>query len=362
MRITLKLSFLTSALIALFAISNSAIAFHEAAGLKCMACHTMHASENGSESDVIGGNGFDAALTSGVTSGGNPMLLVQANETDLCLACHGEGVSSNGSGPKVMSSSGTQSTALPGGDFWTSTQTHSGDDGRGGEGHNPYHTPLASDSAIIPADENLSDPLTPPGASNPIGKWDCVACHAPHQNDNSPSYGQANPDFRMLWSKPAGLGSGVTFNAVEGSIGLEESDTNHSGYRDNVSTWCAVCHPNFHNEENSDWLIHPTDAFLNGSTGIFNIYNGNPAGGANYSIITPIQDPNATSATDFAATTSSSVMCLSCHRAHAASTTASHSDYANATRVNRTRNMTRWSNEVASGSGLGCNKCHDKGE
>ena len=78
MKGAINLGFLTLIVAALaFAFGNSAMAFHQAAELVCMACHTMHASENGSPAGVIPANGFAAAPASGVTPGGNPKLILR---------------------------------------------------------------------------------------------------------------------------------------------------------------------------------------------------------------------------------------------------------------------------------------------
>ena len=365
MRKTMKFGFLALMVTALaLAVGSSSMAFHEAAELKCMSCHTMHASENGSNVNVTSGNGFDAAPTGGVTAGGNAFLLVDDNATDLCLACHSAGGSAstftdaNGDAPPhVMSLGGSAAIALPGGDYWSSNQTHTGDAGRGGRGHNPYYSSSTSSSTIMWDDENYSttDDRLPPGGSVTLSKWDCVSCHAPHQNDGGGSYGNANPTFRMLWSQPAGQGAGVTVTALESTLTADESDTNHTAYQDNFSEWCGQCHGNYHNDNISN-TIHPSGELLPSTMRTAYNLNPSPGVGGDYSYLVPVEDTTATTA-DFDIGVNPRVMCMSCHRAHAASTNASLAA------VNRdTRNVTRWDMEQASGSGTGCNKCHDKGE
>jgi hypothetical protein len=98
----------------------------------------------------------------------------------------------------------------------------------------------------------------PPGGSTTLIKWDCGSCHAPHHGDVSVWSGTAAP-FRLLWSKPAGQGSGhVTFDALGADLTIDEANTNHTAYRDNSSEWCAQCHTNFH-ETAGAWTIHPLD-------------------------------------------------------------------------------------------------------
>jgi hypothetical protein len=354
MRRTMNLGFLALMVAALaFAFGHSAMAFHQAEELVCMACHTMHASENGGPTGVTPANGFAAAPAGGVTPGGNPKLILQPGVTDLCLACHRESGSastfadpSGDAPPHVMSSGGSQAIALPGGDYWSSNQTHAGDAGVGGRGHNPYYTDAIIQSAVISPDGNYADPKLPPGGSISLSKWDCGSCHAPHHGDVSVAYGTAAP-FRLLWSKPAGQGSSnVTFNAVGANLTLDEANTNHTAYKDNSSEWCAQCHTNFH-ETAGNWTIHPSGFGLPGA--MKSVYNL-----VGYNYIVPVEDINAT--TGAFSPGAHVVTCMSCHRAHGAATNA-----ALAARHTDTRNITRWDNETASGADDGCNKCHSKG-
>jgi hypothetical protein len=355
MRRTMNLGFLALMVAALaFAFGHSAMAFHQASELVCMACHTMHASENGGPTGVTPANGFAAAPAGGVTPGGNPKLILQPGVTDLCLACHSESGSastfadpSGDAPPHVMSSGGSQAIALPGGDYWSSNQTHAGDAGVGGRGHNPYYTDAIIQSAVISPDGNYADPKLPPGGSISLSKWDCGSCHAPHHGDVSVAYGTAAP-FRLLWSKPAGQGSSnVTFNAVGANLTLDEANTNHTAYKDNSSEWCAQCHTNFH-ETAGNWTIHPSGFGLPGA--MKSVYNL-----VGYNYIVPVEDINAT--TGAFSPGAHVVTCMSCHRAHGAATNA-----ALAARHTDTRNITRWDNEIASGADDGCNKCHSKGD
>ena len=370
---TMKLGFLALMVAVLaLAVGGSSMAFHEADELKCMSCHTMHASENGSAAGVTPTNGFDGAPAGGVTPGGNPFLLVDDSITDLCLGCHSEGGAASpfydvdgDKAPHVMSASGTQVPALPGGDYYNSNLPH-GISGIGARGHNPYYTAGGVSSLLMWDDKNLTDDRFPPGGSTTLGRWDCVACHAPHQNDVSTLYGTANPNFRMLWSQSAGQGSGpITITALEGNLTADESDLNHSAYRGNFSQWCAQCHGNYHNDNASN-TIHPSGELL--PSVMVSVYNSNPSPDptARYSYLVPFEDPNAGTGDFDAPTNFPRVMCMSCHRAHASSTTAEapNIDVYNddPTLINNTRNITRWDMERASGSGLGCNKCHDKGD
>lgn len=167
----------------------------------------------------------------------------------------------------------------------------------------------------------------------------------------------------MLWKNPGGFGGGAPFNAVESVLTSDESDANHSGYQGNVSAWCGSCHGDFHNQSPPNY-VHQSGVNLQSTIATY--YNNNPEEGGmgvpSYLFIVPVQDSEVPIDEDFSVTASSQVMCLSCHRAHAAATKASHDYYTDDTLLNNTRNMTRWDMERPSGSGLGCNKCHDKGD
>jgi hypothetical protein len=379
---TMKLGLLALMVAALaLAVGGLSMAFHEAAELKCMACHTMHGSEDGGTGGITVANGFEAVPDSGY-DGPHPKLLLQPSVTDLCLACHSTGGSAfdftdedGDPAPHVMTNGPGTDPGLPGGDYY-SVRLGGGDHRTG---HNPYYSdgPSPTVSGLIASDAvHGLDGRDPPGNTITISRWDCVACHAPHKDDYNDDYLQAG--WRMLWANPANAAtSGVSFVAKGGNVPSDdpdesgstagadpiypESDEAHTAYQDNVSQWCGQCHRTFHVDAGS--FLHPSDRPLPGT--YVSDYNSNPSGAANYSFIVPVQDLGATTH-DFAAGSGSIVMCLSCHRAHAAAANASHPDYDvppySTDYINDTRNMTRWDMTRPSGAGRGCNKCHDKGD
>lgn len=101
-----------------------------------------------------------------------------------------------------------------------------------------------------------------------------------------------------------------------------------------MGLWCASCHPRMHT--NSGLLVHPIDRALNaaGENGYYNAYrnSGNKAGTAAtaYNSLVPFAMDGATraqlaaaasntnsAASQAGAAPTDTVMCLSCHRAHA---------------------------------------------
>ncbi len=115
-----------------------------------------------------------------------------------------------------------------------------------------------------------------------------------------------------------------------------------------MGLWCAACHPKMHT--NSGLLVHPIDAALNtgGENGYYNVYvnSGNKTGTAAtaYLSLVPFAIDGATRSTlastagltnganaaSAGANPTDTVMCLSCHRAHASGF----------------QNDIRWENEV----------------
>ncbi len=101
-----------------------------------------------------------------------------------------------------------------------------------------------------------------------------------------------------------------------------------------VGLWCASCHPKMHT--NSGLLVHPIDRALNagGENGYYNLYvnSGNKTGtaataynslvpfamdGASRAALASAASNSGSAASQAGAGPTDTVMCLSCHRAHA---------------------------------------------
>jgi len=289
--------------------------FHNADGLICNKCHTMHASEDGELPTMPG----DA----GPMLGPNPHLLYKAEVTDLCLVCHAGELNSTGA-PIVLApdeaSMGTTHPLLPGGDFFYTQGA-----AEKSNGHDPGGT-------IIGVDNTFTNS---PGGTFLSANETCISCHDPHG-------GSPANDYRLLKLKPGDwTGADLIVVGVEGHPGTDE-EGNPPGYGSGFAVWCGACHGDFHNPTTGgSWLKHPTDTALG--------FGGNitvPANyGATYQWTHPVEWPGGT----FDNLTAE-VFCLSCHRAHATAYS----------------NSTRWDNTEPSGvdgdgDGAGCNKCHEKG-
>lgn len=408
--------------------------YHSYDGLVCADCHTMHFSEGGT-------------TPAGADAGGPWQKLLKKKTTaDICLGCHTEGSNSHatafggallGSGapgwsaPIVMTLDGSdpdgKGIAIPGGDFYFSNVDPA-------KGHNPSWTD-GNQAASMATDPTLASafPPTVPGISTAYTEadWDCHTCHGMH-NRFSGSYtawrqlkrkingvvvsgdvsglgvetatgnkGATAAGFEPLESNSRGDIQGTSYvntrgdgTALDGAdLALPYSETNKNVYRGGFSSFCSVCHGNFHGGIETSmvsnvatsttgntagaahWMRHPTNVPMDG--GSYNVgkytvtvtntqgTNPNPVG---YDWKYPLRrvggtwtTTNVSTAGEVAAT--DQVMCLSCHFAHAG-------PEANSLRWNEAGQAAFIQNGVSDSYGdasngdnpaFGCNKCHQKG-
>ncbi|OGQ99170.1 MAG: hypothetical protein A2521_08730 [Deltaproteobacteria bacterium RIFOXYD12_FULL_57_12] len=337
------------------------------AGDVCVNCHTMHNSQNNA---VMG------------TAGTNPQLLLSSS----CLGCHTG--TNNGTTVKhhVLTTAGAPTaTQLAGGNFyWTDQADNAANDAKA---HNV--TGLTTNSG----DTALGD--TPPGAAGAMaGNITCAAttgCHGKRTtvyvtgaDEFSDLGGAHHANTSGQISLPTVGSPGTGYRFLDGIKGYEvanreyETDqtaASHNEYyganRANdsdsdtatISSLCAQCHPNFHNDSGgqalgsgasniaSPWLRHPTDIKMNNASEYAAYYT------AGYSVLAPVARsavPAASSATvDAVAGTDAIVMCLSCHKAHG-------SEYADILRWDYDAGTTACVSEIGAGPGAGCGcfKCH----
>jgi hypothetical protein len=104
---------------------------------------------------------------------------------------------------------------------------------------------------------------------------------------------------------------------------IAETPTLHTAYQGGMSAWCANCHGNFHN--NSTQMRHPSGMTIGAAISqIYGIYNGtsDQTGGTPATSYIPqvaFEDPGMTPTSTAGPAATSQVSCITCHRAHGAS-------------------------------------------
>jgi predicted CXXCH cytochrome family protein len=336
---------------AIIALGTTAYAFHSGGVAECMGCHNIH----------------DAASTSA--------LLVGTDISSTCLSCHGA-TSAGSYHIASMDIAGTNDNVIPrqmtpGGDFgWLlKTFTWSPESGTSSteEGSVHGHSIISADNPGFDVDPVNA---TAPGGTMDASLLSCTSCHDNHgklrrlsngtfattgapiigsgsyTDSADPAAGQAVGVYRLLRGTGSSAGSGGVslngvFNAVVASTYNRSEATSQTAvaYGAGTSDWCATCHPDMLSASSPNHT-HPTNQGFSGTVvANYNAYMGSGlTGNPDFDTIVPYQEDNET---DYAAlrtaantptrdaTTSSRIMCLSCHRAHA-------SGFAH---------MTRWQNE-----------------
>lgn len=313
-------------------------AFHDGGAGNCDGCHTIHNSEGGMS----------------VAASPGHWLLKGIDPGSICLNCHA-GLGSE-SQPNVASADGSAMT--PGGDFYWLTKTFSWQTGTSA-GSSHGHNIVALDYGFS-ADGLL---LQAPGGTYMSADLTCTSCHDPHGRargagaggnlpiSGSGSYGSIPSPltrfgtYRLLGSIGYNGGShvqGCFFNnpapvaSQNEAVPFGESDASHVAYGSGMSEWCINCHTGFdtgmggmggggggsgmhHTAGNN---VHLTPERISN----YNAYvrTGDLSGSASTSYLqfvpfeqgvtdASLLDPTSTQGPD----SSSNVMCLTCHRAHA---------------------------------------------
>jgi hypothetical protein len=343
-----------------FGLYGTGYAFHDGGVARCEGCHTMHNSLNGTAMRTLGGM---TQFNSGA------WLLQGADASSACLNCHGTGdaTSSYHVSTETVTAGGATVPAqyTPGGDFsWIKSTINSVGSNRG---HN-----IISASFNYVQDARLT---VSPGGSYPANVMGCSGCHDPHGKTRrltdgsyvnpalgtavlpigeSGSYG-AEPTatyavgaYRLLGGAgyaPVAAGGTVTFTnnpplAVSPSSynRTEGATMTRVVYGNGMSEWCANCHSG----------IHLTTAYTSGTVGLKHPAGNNATLGAiadNYNAYVSSGNLTGTSATSYNSlvpyeeqstnvadmltravtdnsqlagpSASSTVSCISCHRAHA---------------------------------------------
>jgi len=328
-------------------VSTTAFAFHEGGVGECAGCHSMHS-----------------------PAAGGTRLLVGTDPSSACLTCH-EHAGDTGPFSYHISTNLADMPAgtaplqrTPGGDFgWLKKSYTFLLDGitTTDDGANMGHDIKAIDFGYTGRSNN---PTTAPGGTFSTANLGCNSCHDAHGRTRrlatgtlattgapikgSGSYTDAanEPDatgavglYRLL-AGPGYTQGGVTFDGapaakVQSSYNRSEDTTStRVAYGAMTTTghqtwgdWCATCHPGMHS---ASAYVHPVDAsFGNGTDTNYNQYvkSGDMTGGAGataytslvpFAIATTAYTDLVTAAGSTAGAGSTSrVMCLSCHRAHA---------------------------------------------
>ncbi|MBD3298928.1 MAG: hypothetical protein GF341_09755 [candidate division Zixibacteria bacterium] len=300
-----KVLLLTAALC--LVLAGSAWSFHDEGVAHCNGCHTMH-------------NSQDNAPVDADNAAGNDYLLVDETASDVCLGCHATGL-----GAVFATDPLTPAPLKGGGNFIFLLEDNLNDGHAGGDPANWIPGDAAGHNLNAPGyglSADLTNTQAPGGAFN--SSWlGCSSCHDPHGNTN----------FRMLYGAGDVQDGLATFtNAAPEASGLSiffgsESPSSHTAYASGMSEWCANCHGDFHNTTYPSVLKHPTGVAIgpaiasayNAYNGTSNIGGGDPA--LAYLPEVPFEDADTsyTTSSTQGPTSSSKVMCLTCHRAHATS-------------------------------------------
>jgi hypothetical protein len=311
----------------LFGMSGTAGAFHSGGVAPCDGCHSMHQSQ----SNPIQGLG-------------NNILTKGTDASSTCLNCH----AGQGSPASESIFSPDCSAMTPGGDFcWLGKSFTWVDGSSPGDSHG--HNIIAQDYNLT-ADTRHT--LAPGGSylANDLG---CNSCHDPHGKSRaglpvkgSGSYG-AIPEpgitlgsYRLLGGSDYDGGGHVPgyvfFNdppvaSQNSAVPYGETDMSHADYGSGMSEWCANCHAGILLNSHKGGLNafeHPVGngAGLEDFIAAYNSYvsTGDLSGSVatSYLALVPFErgvtdtallNPNSTLGPD----SSSNIMCLTCHRAHA---------------------------------------------
>lgn len=303
-------------------MSEDVHAFHRGSVGQCEGCHSMH-------------NAKDIATN---------WLLAGTDPGSVCLNCHA-GIGSSNS-PHIASPDG--SAMSPGGDFyWVQKDFTWMGGASAGDSHG--HNIIAQDYGFI-MDTRL---VQAPGGTYLASDLSCTSCHDPHGKNKSglpvsdtgsyggiPAAGTALGSFRLLGGTGYDGGAHVQGHSFtddvpvarqSSSMQYAETDSSHVDYGSGMSEWCANCHSGILNSEHKSTggsFEHPAgnNALLDDFVSTYNSYvkTGDFTGirATAYLALVPFErgetdinllDPASTQGPD----SSSNIMCLTCHRAHA---------------------------------------------
>jgi len=313
---------LVAAFVVAIGFSTVADAFHGGGVAHCDGCHSMHNSAENAASGTP-----------------NNTLLKGSDASSTCLNCH------NGAGGYHIADDAGLTNMKAGGDFgwlrngwsisqWGSTHSFAGD--------NAGHNIIAADFGYNVDGTNT----VAPGGTYASSKLGCTSCHDAHGQvmdgtkggmgpiSVSGSYGAADPtdgsihgNYRLLGDSlyEAGSLSGDNFGFSANAPVATANGSNGASvdYGSGMSEWCANCHSYIGQPAKH---VAGAAALLNGYGSNYNSYvaTGNFTGvvATAYDDLVPFErgvtDGSLLDVTSTVGTNgSSTVMCLTCHRAHA---------------------------------------------
>ncbi len=347
-----KLSLILVAAVAVvFGLSGISFAFHEGGVANCTGCHQMHNS---------------------VTTN----LLVAADASSVCLNCHGVSGQSSyhvATADSDMPAGTPPANQGPGGDFGWLHKTYiftvlgaQATDLGPAHGHNIIASGYSTGYTVD------TDNPTAPGGTFPSNQLACTSCHDMHGKGRWLTTGVYAKSGQAIWTSGSYgalpstsstgelLSTGVyrmlragdtvvaaTFPATP-PVAVANSTYNRSefftqtrtAYGSGISDFCGTCHPDMH--ITAGIQRHPTNQIMSGTViGNYNSYvkTGNMSGSptTSYLSLVPFEegqtyspanintlkshaqtdDSNLNGPGSGTVPATATIMCLSCHRAHA---------------------------------------------
>ncbi len=340
-------------------LESSSAAFHSGGAGLCVGCHSIH--------------GSDVATT------GGPSLLREQDPSSACLYCHQQAGDAGPTDHHVSTPASELSQGVPpkqltpGGDFGWLKKSYSWVPGPSlppaySNGDRHGHNIVAADFLYEPDGTYLSAP----GGAYPSSQLSCISCHDPHgkyrrnldgsistagspimssgslASSPEPGFNKAVGVYRLLGGRgyvPTAVAGGFAFVnnppvavAPDAYNRSESASPTRVAYGSGMSEWCQNCHPDMHTAvyPGSANLVHPAGSAARlGSikASNYNAYlkTGDLAGlaSSSYLSLVPFEEGTAdyptlklhakSDGSQLAGpdSTTSQVMCLTCHRAHA---------------------------------------------